>query len=386
MQRQWMPLQNYLNMTNLEMFYFVGRCLSIDEHPEFRDVIVQKISDDEIEWAQFVSLCSNHLILPVIYLKFKAHKLIKYLPEELAEFLKEIYDLNLARNELILLQIKDILKLLNANDIYPTFLKGTGNLLDGLYSDTGERMMGDIDFLVPEKDYLEAAKILENDGFIRDLMFYGYIKNAKHYPSLFKSGTPATIEVHRLVVSHQYSMKFNPGIIERKRLLIGKKQICFVLCDRHNAILNFIHSQLDHKANLTGNVSFRDIYDLYLISKRISLPQILNEVHFKRKAITYFVFAEKSLGLPRRFSKYETFASKIFLLKHTLNYNSPVFYRTFRILIFLNNRLIEGYMGRLLRSVYSKNERKIIVDCLSNRRWLVNHFNSYFELFKPKVK
>jgi hypothetical protein len=373
-------------MTNLEMFYFVGRCLSIDEHPEFREVMVQKISDDEIEWAQFVSLCSNHLILPVIYLKFKAHKLIEHLPEELAEFLKEIYDLNLARNEQILLQIKDILKLLNANDIFPTFLKGTGNLLDGLYSDKGERMIGDIDFLVPEEDYLKAAKILENDGYIRNLIFYGDIKNAKHYPGLFKTGTPATIEIHRLVVSHQYSRKFNPGIIERKKLLYGKKQICFVLCDRHNAILNFIHSQLAHKANLTGNVSFRDIYDLYLLSKRISLPQIVNEIQFKRKANTYFVFAEKSLGLPGWFCKYETFASKIFLMKHSLNYNSRVFYRTFGILIFLNNRLIEGYIGRLLRSVYSKNERKIIVDCLSNRQWLINHFNSYFELFKPKVK
>jgi hypothetical protein len=41
----------------------------------------------------FVRLCSNHLILPVIYLKFKAHKLIEHLPDELAEFLKEIYDL-----------------------------------------------------------------------------------------------------------------------------------------------------------------------------------------------------------------------------------------------------------------------------------------------------
>ena len=325
-------------MTNLEMFYFVGRCLSIDEHPEFRDVILQKISDDEIEWAQFVSLCSSHLVLPVIYLKFKSHQLIEHLPEELAEFLKEIYDLNLARNEQILLQINDILKLLNANGIYPTFLKGTGNLLDGLYSDKGERMIGDIDFLVPEKDYLKAAKILEDDGYIRDLMFYGDIKNAKHYPGLFKTGSPGTIEVHRLLVSHPYRKNLNPEIVEKKKIFYGEEQTCFVLCDRQNAILNFIHSQLDHKANLNGIVSLRDIYDLYLISKRVVFHPILIEIQFKRKAITYFVFAGKSLGLPEWFCKYETLASRIFLLKHSLNYNSPVFYKTYSLLIFLNNK------------------------------------------------
>ena len=206
-------------MTNLEMFYFVGRCLSIDEHPEFRDVMVQKISEDEIEWTQFVSLCSNHLILPVIYLKFKAHKLIEHLPVELAEFLKEIYNLNLARNEQILLQIKDILKLLNANDIYPTFLKGTGNLLDGLYSDKGERIIGDIDFLVPEEDYLEAARILEEDGYVKNSTFSSDLLNPKHYPSLFKVGVPAVVEVHRMIVPQRYGKMFNSEILEKKRII-----------------------------------------------------------------------------------------------------------------------------------------------------------------------
>jgi hypothetical protein len=55
-------------MTNLEMFYFAGKFLSIDEHAEFREVIIKMISDDELDWSHFVSLCSNHLILPVIYL------------------------------------------------------------------------------------------------------------------------------------------------------------------------------------------------------------------------------------------------------------------------------------------------------------------------------
>ncbi|MEI6140654.1 MAG: nucleotidyltransferase family protein [Mariniphaga sp.] len=370
-------------MTNLEMFYFAGKCLSMDEQTGFREEIIQKIDDDDIDWAHFVHLCSNHLILPVIYLKFKAHKLIEHLPGELAEFLKEIYDLNLARNEQILLQINDIVKLLNANDIYPTFLKGTGNLLDGLYSDKGERMIGDIDFLVPEKDYLKTARLLEDDGYYIDSEFYGNILIEIHYPILFKPDVPAMVEVHRLIVPKKYGKKFEKGAIEKKVETLGDAGFYSVLVDHDNITLNFIHSQLSHKGDLNGIVSFRDIYDLYLILKRVGMPLSLNEIPFKGKAITYLVFAGKALGLPLRFYQNETCAAKIFEIKHSLNYNSPVFYKTYNTFVFLCDKIFRGYLGRGLKSLYSQNERRIIIDCLCNRQWYSYHFKIYKTFFKP---
>jgi hypothetical protein len=371
-------------MTNLEMFYFVGRCLSIDEHPEFRDVMVQKISEDEIEWTQFVSLCSNHLILPVIYLKFKAHKLIEYLPEELAEFLKEIYDLNLARNEQILLQIKDILKLLNANDIYPTFLKGTGNLLDGLYSDKGERIIGDIDFLVPEEDYLEAARILEEDGYVKNSTFSSDLLNPKHYPSLFKVGVPAVVEVHRLIVSKRFGKMFNSETIDIK--MIKKTDditISFVLSDFHNIILNFIHSQLAHGGNRNGIVSFRDIYDLYLISKRTDIASTIKMIQEKKRAISYFIFAGRALNLPEHFYPSVTFYSKLLNIKHSLNYTSAVFYHAHRITMYLYNKIFRVYLKVLFQSTYSKKMRKALVECLSRKQWYIDQYNYYSDFLRP---
>ena len=44
---------------------------------------------------------------------------------------EEIYTLNRTRNEQILLQVKEINATLNAADISPIYLKGTGNLIDG---------------------------------------------------------------------------------------------------------------------------------------------------------------------------------------------------------------------------------------------------------------
>ena len=47
------------------------------------------------------------------------------------------------------------------NGVRPVFLKGTGNVLEGLYEDIGERMVGDIDFLIQQKDFLKAVDILK---------------------------------------------------------------------------------------------------------------------------------------------------------------------------------------------------------------------------------
>ncbi|HAQ21345.1 MAG TPA: hypothetical protein DCR40_19260 [Prolixibacteraceae bacterium] len=50
----------------------------------------------------FIQLCSDHLIIPAIYLKLKAHDILNDLPEDFIQAFKEIYDLNRQRNLQIL--------------------------------------------------------------------------------------------------------------------------------------------------------------------------------------------------------------------------------------------------------------------------------------------
>ena len=146
-------------MNNKELFYFLGQCLMLDEQPKKREEVIEKINTGNIDWQNFVTLGSNHLVLTAIFLKFEKHNLSNYLPVDLPPFLKEIYDLNNLRNEQILFQIKEVTALLNKNNIYPLFLKGAAHLLVGLYTGIGERILGDIDFLVPEKAYRHPAAV-----------------------------------------------------------------------------------------------------------------------------------------------------------------------------------------------------------------------------------
>ena len=373
-------------MTNKELFYFTGKCLMLDVHPEFRQEIIEMIAFDSIDWENFVACCSNHLILPVIYLKFQLHGIIEYLPEELSEFLKEIYDLNVLRNTQILEQLHDITGVLNNDNIYPVFLKGAGNLLDGLYSDIGERMLGDIDFLVPEKDWLPAVKILENEGYSAEITMPRNfdIGSFKHYPRMSNPGFLAPLEIHRLPVNERHQSWFNPCIIDQEKKTVTALNGCYVQSDNHKIIHNFIHAQLDHNYHTYGIVSFRDLYDLCLLSKRTAIQQTIMGIKSKQKAIAYFVFAGKALGLNERFYAGSSFSAWLFSEKHDLNLRSATFYYTYRSIIFIAQRIFIGYIGQFIKSFYSQKVRQSVVNRLSDRQWYRAHFNSYAVFFFSK--
>lgn len=364
-------------MTNKELFYFIGNCLALDDHPELTEEIIQKVRSETVNWEYFVNLCSGHLILPAIYLKLRSHGIINHLPKELSEFLEEIYGLNLERNKKILGQLHSITQTLNQHEIYPIFLKGTAHLLDQLYKDQGERMIGDIDFLVPGKDYLHAVEILKNDGYVTNSPVYFDVEDLKHYPCLLKPGEATHIEIHRIPVVEDYSSWFNSEIIDQEKKQVSALSGCFVLSDKHKIIHNFIHSQLGHKGHLSGMVSYRDLYDLYLLSKRYEIRKVLEDIKCKSKAIAYFVFTQKALSLKEKMYPETNLTAWIFQKKHDLNICSTVFYHTYRYLVYFFQRILVGYIGQAVKSVYSKRTRKSIIRRLSNPGWYKAHFESY---------
>jgi hypothetical protein len=373
-------------MTNKELFYFTGKCLTLEEHSGFRQEFIETCQADLIDWQQFVFLCSNHLILPVIYLKFRSNELLGYLPEELAEHLKNIYELNEARNQQILKQLEHITKLLNQSNIYPVFLKGSGNLLDGVYSDIGERILGDIDFLVPEKDYLISGKLFEAAGYQSTNLTPSHadIADMKHYPRLNHPDYAATIEIHRIPVRENYLNKYNSEIIDLEKKTVASLPGCFVLSEKHKIIHNFIHSQLSNRSHAYGIISFRDIYDLYLLSKRYELKETLQYIQNKQKAIAYFAFSDVAFGFSGKFFPEINLSGWLLLKKHSLNLNSTLFYKFHRTTVYLFWQIFNKYFGQLLKAMYSRKMRQSLAKRLGNRNWYRTHLDWYKGFFIQK--
>lgn len=373
-------------MTNKELFYFIGKCLTLEEHPEFRMEIIDKAKSNLIDWDQFVILCNNHLVLPVIYSKFCSHRIIDHIPNELAEHLAEIFHLSVKRNEQILKQLRDITSILNEHDIHPIFLKGAGNLLEGLYDSIGDRILGDIDFLVAEKDYLPTAELMEKSGYTEIDDQYSHTDNVssfKHYPRLVHPNYIATIEIHRIPTDEIYQSWFNNEIIEKdKKKISSIPGHSYVLADAHKIILNFIHSQLADQGFLHGWISLRDIYDLYLLSKKFPLFDTLAGIKTEQKAIAYYTLSSIILGLEDKSCRRKNWAFYVLYFRNSLNLKSAYFYSFNRSSIFILQRIFQGYLRHLFMSIYSKKERQYLKRRLFNRGWYADHIRLYTRFFK----
>lgn len=371
-------------MNDLKLLYFAGHCLALDEKPHYRDEVIRTINSKDFNLNRFVFVCSGHLVLQTIYLKFKAHYIFDEISEELSVHLKNIYELNVSRNEQILEQVKHIALVLSNSNIKPVFLKGSGNLADGVYNDTGERLMGDIDFLVSDDDYLKTAELLKNEGYfqVEEIEKWHEIEKAKHYPSLSHSHYPAYVEIHRLPTDQKYSHLLNSGMIQGAMSEIVSVPGGFVPADQHKIMHNFIHGQLSNKGNLLGIVSLRDVYDLYLLSKRFPLNEVPGFLGETAKLKAYFTISGKILGLDDAFYAEGNFAFWLFNKKHKLSLSSKYFYTIFHGIIFFYERVFESYFMLAVQMVYSRKKRTYFIRRISNKKWYSNHLKLYTRFFK----
>ena len=76
-----------------------------------------------MDWDHLVRVGSSHLVLPAIYCRLKAKKLLGLLPQELETYLKELTDLNRERNEQLLVEAQQISQWFQEANIDHVFLK-----------------------------------------------------------------------------------------------------------------------------------------------------------------------------------------------------------------------------------------------------------------------
>ena len=185
-------------MTRSQTYYLISNLLSLDSSKGHMESIITLLDSPDINWPLFVATGSNHLVRQTIYCRILELKLTEYIPTEILEPLKYVYTLNYQRNTEILKQVVSINALLANYGIVSLYLKSIGNIIDGLYTNIGERIMYDIDLLVPEKQWKTSAEILLENGYLGNKI-HDPSKHMmmKHYPTLSKAGETAWVEIHR---------------------------------------------------------------------------------------------------------------------------------------------------------------------------------------------
>jgi hypothetical protein len=347
-------------MTATELYYFIGKCLVMDDDPAARRLVVARVSSGNVPWEEFVWMGSSNMVLPAIYTAFKRNGVLSYLPPDLDEYLSGIYELNLSRNLQIIEQVYNLVLILNKEGIEPVFLKGAGHLMQGLYRDQGDRIMSDIDILIREGDIYKAAKTLYANGYFHPEEFKDDdFEKHHHLPGFEHKNYIAMVELHHSVFPGRYQK-----ILSNKVISSNKNNIkgfgAFVLSINHQMILNFVHDQLVDDGFRYKTMMIKGLYDFYLLSKRAMSGEVKPMLKkYERKFNTYCAFASAVFNNSNTINFNEDFSTKRF--KRQFNYllNNPKIYGIYQLVILYNLR-VSIILKTFFTAPFSKHSRRYI--------------------------
>jgi hypothetical protein len=252
-------------MNYKETLFFIGKCLTITHENHNNVLVEEELKSNNIDWDAVVKVSTSHYVFPALYCNLKRANFLHYVPQDLLAYMKHITDLNRERNQQIIEQAKEINELLLVNNITPIFLKGTGNLLEGLYEDIGERMVGDIDFIFSKEDYPKVIEVLTIFGYskVHDTSYD--FPSFKHYPRLQKKNRIVAVEIHKELLIEKYADEFNYIIVEKDTQTINDVN---VMSFDNQLALSIIANQINDSGIHYKSFALRNAYDVFLISKR----------------------------------------------------------------------------------------------------------------------
>lgn len=271
-------------MTYKDTLFFIGKTLTINHITKNKVLVESLLQNNQIDWDEVVKVSTSHYVFPAIYCNLKKFDFLKYLPNDLVNYMEHITELNRVRNDKIIKQAKEINNLLKGKDVTPIFLKGTGNLLEGLYDDIGERMVGDIDFIVSHNDYRKTIKILEEDGYsiIEENVPYFH----RHYPPMGKKNYIAAIEIHRELLIEKYRPKFNFNHVKDATIEVLNSSMLTYVKQFHYICLCL---QINECGMVYKNISVRKAYDLFLLSQKININNYLTGLNYFKTEINCLI-------------------------------------------------------------------------------------------------
>ena len=231
--------------------------------------ILNGIDINDVNFENLIKLASGHLMLPALFFNINKKNLSCLFPEDFIAYIKNIHAINKARNTLLLAEAKELSELLYKNNINHIFLKGTALLLSNVFEDIGERMMGDIDFIIQYKDEHKVEKILEKNNYFKVEIVNSMIKIPRHLARRVNKNKKIAIEPHLELLEYRNRWVFNSKELindfKNKTKTIKTPSKIFLIdhCILGAQIRNhgFINSSYDH----------RSIYDVYKLDCKNSL-------------------------------------------------------------------------------------------------------------------
>ena len=354
-------------MNYKETLYFVAKCLTVSLENRIKEAIEKQLQSNNIDWDSVVKVSTAHYVFPALYCNLKRANFLHYLPEELVTYMEHITKLNRERNKQIIAQAKELNILLLANNITPIFLKGTGNLLAGIYDDIAERMVGDIDFIFSKEDYPKAIIILREFGYSEVTKYDYYFPYDKHYGRLQKENNIAATEIHSEILGiEKYRKEFNYSVVKKDSQVINEVR---VLSYANKLNLSIIANQMNDYGFVYKTMALRNAYDVFLLSKKTNAKVSVNALDKLTNPLNCFLAAcyeifNKVDSLEYNNTKMSASYLSVFNNQFTNSKTTKRRHKRIKTYLFLKSRL-----GIIYKSLIYKEYRVWLFKRVTDKNW-----------------
>ena len=344
----------------------MAKCLTISLEAKNRQEIEKQLKSTSIDWNAVVKVSTAHYVFTAMYCNLKRVGFLHYLPEELVNFMEHITNLNRERNDQIITQAKELNTLLLKNNITPIFLKGTGNLLAGLYKDIAERIVGDIDFIFSKQDYPKAISILIDNGYLPQRISNFKHFPHRHYPRLIKENKIGAVEIHSKFLNSKYDNEFNYSFVEKDMQIINGYA---VLSYANKINLSIVASQINDYGFYYNTITLRNAYDVFLLSKKTNAKDAVNSLDALNHPLNCFLAScHEVFNSVASLDYNNTKKTEAYLSYFNSQFSNPQKFKRHinRVKIFLS---IKSTLIFYFKCIFYKQHRNLLFSRLLDRSW-----------------
>jgi len=252
-------------------------------------------------WTGIIAQANLHFLTPALWYAIEDKGLGDAVPRDAGDYLAESVRLNRLRNERIRRQCDHLIACLNAADIAPRLLKGAVYLYEGRARAFGQRMMADLDILLPPARWDEAIERAFGLGYE---IVEAHQDWTHDYHALGRPGDLASIEFHRDVGKQRKLISIEDAFAEAVPLAAGELRL-FALSPTHRVMHNLFHGAVQDRAHELRRVPLRSLHDLGLIvaaqGQQIDWQAAASAFRAQGYGAvleSYGYLAERCLGLP----------------------------------------------------------------------------------------
>lgn len=255
----------------------------------------QAVSD----WTGVIALANKTLCVPTAAARLMQSGAFPSLPPDVATFLADVHRRNEDRNRRLLKQLDEAAATLNAISVLPVALKGTAWLAGAKVEHYGDRLLADLDLMVPPDRFFAVAEQLETIGYRPE----SPLERPDIPAVLSRTQDAATIDLHcdyggAAALLYGYAdLARDAAMVDLPSGIVGMPSAAGCI-----AVL-LLHDQLKGRDYLRGRIDLRHLLDIQHFAKACGeedwdeLERLFARPYARNAMRTQLLTARKLLGV-----------------------------------------------------------------------------------------